>query len=61
MRLFGIGGYTYINIDYIIEVCTMEEWVKLVDGTKVHFESNLFRELLDVIKPTMFGSQCEFK
>lgn len=60
MRLFAIGAYAYINIDFIKEVWTDERKVFLVDGTEYDVSLSVFEELLEVLKPTMFGSQCEF-
>ena len=60
MKLFAIGAYAYLNIDYIKEVWTDEHQVTTIDGTDYHFAPDVFEELLEIIKPTMCGSQCEF-
>lgn len=60
MRLFCIGAYVYLNIDLIQEVYTDERKVVLSNGQEYYFCADVFEELLEVLKPSMFGSQCEF-
>lgn len=60
MRLFCIGAYVYLNIDLIQEVYTDENKVLLSNGQEYSFCKDVFEELLEVLKPSMFGSQCEF-
>lgn len=60
MRLFCIGAYAYLNIDLIQEVDTDENTILLSNGQEYHFCKDVFEELLEVLKPSMFGSQCEF-
>lgn len=60
MRLFCIGAYAYLNLDYIKEVWTDEHKVFTIDGQEYNFAPSVFEELLEYLKPTMCGSQCEF-
>ena len=60
MRLLGIGSYVYLNIDLIQEVYTDERKVVLSNGQEYHLCKDVFKELLEAIKPCMFGSECEF-
>ena len=60
MKLFAIGTYSYLNIDYIKEVWTNERKIFMTDGTEYNFSQDTFNELLEVLKPTMFGTQCKF-
>lgn len=60
MRLLCIGAYVYLNIDLIQEVYTDERKVVLSNGQEYFFCADVFEELLEVLKPSMFGSQCEF-
>ena len=61
MRLFGIGGHAYINIDLIKEIWTDEQKVFLIDGTEYNMCQPLFYELLEIIKPTILHtSESEF-
>lgn len=61
MRLFAIGAFAYINIDYIKEVWTDEHCVFMADGKRIDFNERVFGELMEVLKPSIIaGSQSEF-
>ena len=59
-KFFAIGAYTYININFIEEIWTDQNKIVMHDGTTHVLNDRLFNELMEVIKPTMFGSECEF-
>ena len=61
MRLFAIGAFAYINIDYIKEVWTDEHCVFMVDGKRIDFNDRVFGELMEELKPSVVASsQSEF-
>lgn len=58
-KFFAIGGHVYININLIEEVYTDEKSVLMHDGTKHTFNKKLFDELMEALKPFMFGSESD--